>query len=99
MGWFCYIEDQLAFPFPAVCDRDRPISPLKKGQDVVVTGMAPEVECMREMFVTVRWGDEQLLAVPLMQLIPSEAALEDNEESCEAVMDWRYWVDRGYEFG
>ena len=101
MGWFYYLEDKLGFPFKAVCDRHRPISALNPGQCAEVTGMAPEDECLREMFVTVCWEKEQPLAVPLMQLdIPEMddegGEIEIDEDTAEAIADWRYWWDRGY---
>ena len=51
-------------------------------------------ECGREMFVTIRW-EKDGLAVPLSQLEPSS---HTDEETREAVADWLYWVERGYEF-
>jgi len=42
MGWYYYLEDQLKFPFRAKCHAQRTTSPLRKGQEVEVAGMAPE---------------------------------------------------------
>ncbi len=67
MGWYYYLERVLGFPFPARCRSARAISPLRPGERVIVTGMAPEEECEHEMFVLVRWQDRPL-AVPLAQL-------------------------------
>lgn len=93
MGWYCYMENQLTFPFKAVCRAARAISPLKPVREVQVTGMAPSEECENELFVTIRWkGDE--LAIPLAQLQPVRA----DEATREAVEDWLYWVDRGYRY-
>jgi Calcium binding protein from Anabaena CcbP. len=58
-----------------------------------VVGMAPEQECRKEMFVTIKW-QEGNLAVPLSQL----EGLEVDEETEEAIADWHYWVKKGYEF-
>ena len=33
MGWFCYLEDTLTFPFVARCRFRRSISPLQDGDD------------------------------------------------------------------
>ena len=60
MGWYSYLEDQLRFPFPAMCIASRPISPLRKGQEVEVLGLAPAEECEREMFVMITWEDRNL---------------------------------------
>jgi hypothetical protein len=93
MGWYYYLENRLHFPFPARCISERAISPLERGQDVTVVGMAPEVECMQEMFVRIRWG-KRSLAVPLIQLGPHRA----DPETTQAVQDWHYWVGQDYVF-
>ena len=94
MGWYYYLDDHLDFPFTARCRLERAISPLHLGDEVDVTGMAPEEECEREMFVTMRW-ERRGLAVPLAQL----EAVHADETTHQAIEDWHYWVDRGYELG
>ncbi|MEL7062764.1 MAG: calcium-binding protein, partial [Bacteroidota bacterium] len=94
MGWYCYLNDTLQFPFLATCQSQRQISPLKVGETVKVTGMADVNECEREMFVTIRWRDDTL-AVPLSQLDPGEL---DDDDTVQAVEDWLYWVAMGYQF-
>ena len=93
MGWYYYLADKLECPFSAECRAERSISPLEPGERVRVVGMAPEEECEREMFVMVEWQG-RTLAVPLSQLSPTDAA----EDIAEAVGDWHYWVECGYEF-
>jgi hypothetical protein len=93
MGWYYYLEEKIQFPFEARCIETRRISLLKEGEQVKVLQMAPEDECMREMFVEIQWID-RTFGVPLMQLQP----LDVDEETREAVADWHYWVARGYEF-
>ena len=94
MGWYYYLEGKLNVPFTAQCIAERRISPLKVGETVQVTGMAPEEECEHEMFVEVTWINRSL-AVPLAQLEPVDA----DESTQEGALDWQYWVARGYEFG
>ncbi len=94
MGWYCYLEDRLQFPFTATCVAKRPISPLKVKDEVTVVGMPGEDECECEMFVTIRW-EKDGLAVPLSQLMPIKAT---DEQTREAIADWHYWVEMGYEF-
>ena len=48
MGWYYYLEDTLQFPFTAICNEKRAISPLRVKDEVDVIGMAPEEECERE---------------------------------------------------
>lgn len=93
MGWYCYLEDHLNFPFQARCISKRRISPLKPGEVVEVTSMAPEEECEHEIFVEVEYQEESL-AVPLSQL----EGLETDELTRESIEDWHYWVGRGYQF-
>jgi len=94
MAWYCYLEDQVRFPFRARCIQETATSPLCRGDEVEVVEMAPEEECEYAMFVGIRWR-QRLLAVPLSQLKPT--VLTDRHTK-EAVADWHYWVARGYEF-
>ena len=93
MGWYCYLEEKLKFPFQARCKSKRAVSPLRIGEEITVLGMAPEEDCESEMFVRLRWGGRSM-AVPLSQLVPLAA----DPETKEAVADWHYWLGRGYEF-
>lgn len=63
-------------------------------EEVEIQGMAPEDECMKEIFIEINWQGRQL-AVPLSQL---EAIEEVEEETQEAIEDWHYWVARGYQY-
>lgn len=93
MGWYYFIEGKLSFPFWARSIAKRPISPLVKNEKVRVEGMAPEEECEKEIFVMVVW-EKRRLAVPLSQL----EALDVDDQTREAIEDWRYWVTQGYQF-
>ena len=93
IGWHCHLDDKLRFPFKAKCVAVREISPLKKGEEVEVLGMAPSDDCMREMFVIVGFAGRKL-GVPLVQLDP----VKPDEATREAAEDWRYWVAMGYAF-
>ena len=93
MGWYYYLQDQLAFPFTATCVARRAISPLQVGDETEVIGMADEDECEHEMFVMIRW-ERGGLGVPLSQLRPIAA----DDETTQAVEDWHYWTQKGYCF-
>ena len=93
MGWYNYLDDTIHFPFSAQCVALRPTSPLDLGDKVEVVGMAPAEECEHEMFVLIQRKKRQL-AVPLMEL----EGIQVDEETRQAIEDWRYWVNRGYEF-
>jgi len=92
MGWYYYLKDKITFPFKAQCINERSISPLQKGEKVEVIEMAPEEDCMCEMFVIINWMN-RTLGVPLAQLDP----LQMDDETEEAIADWHYWVGRGYQ--
>jgi hypothetical protein len=93
IGWYYYLEGKLNFPFFVRCAARRSISPLKVGDGVEVTGMAPVEECEHEMFVEMDWeGDE--LAIPLSQL----EVVSADDETREAAEDWLYWSKKGYQF-
>jgi hypothetical protein len=49
MGWYYYLEERLHFPFTAICNGKRAISPLHINDEVDVIGMAPEEECERDV--------------------------------------------------
>jgi Calcium binding len=92
MGWYYYLADNMNFPFSACCVARRTISPLEPGDEVDVVGMAPAKECAHDMFVLIRWRPHEL-AIPLMQL----EGIQVDQETQQAIEDWHYWVDRGYE--
>jgi len=93
MGWYYYLEEKLDFPFRAKCIAERRISPLREGDKVEVTGMAPESDCQHEMFVLLQW-EGRTLGVPLSQL----KGIGVEPETKQAIEDWHYWVQQGYEF-
>ena len=93
LSWYYYLESKLQFPFRAKCAVARKVSPLKKDEEVEVTGMAPEDDCMRAMVVLIRFAD-RTLGVPLDQL----EAVTGDDATREAMADWRYWCAMGYAF-
>lgn len=93
MSWYYYLEDRLVFPFTARCVAKRSTSPLRVKDEAEVIGMATEDECSHEMFVMIHLGKDGL-AVPLSQIAPVTA----DEQTCQAIEDWHYWVKKGYEF-
>src|SRR5262249_3434921 len=95
MGWCCYLEDRLQFPFTATCIAKRAVSPPRVKDEVEVLGVAPENECECEVFVTIQWDRPEGLAVPLAQLKPISASAVRTKQ---AVADWHYWLAMGYEY-
>jgi hypothetical protein len=94
LGWYYYLEEHLSFPFQARCVRERQLSPLRLGEEIQVEEMAPEDDCRHEMFVMIRWCGREM-GVPLSQL----EVIGADGRTKEAIGDWHYWVDRGYQFG
>lgn len=96
MGWYCHLENKINFPFKARIRKRRGTNTLREGASVRVLGMADSDECSREMFVTIATGNRgESYDVPLDQIDPLESA---DEETVEAVLDWHYWMERGYSF-
>ncbi|HZP93898.1 MAG TPA: calcium-binding protein [Burkholderiales bacterium] len=93
IGWHCYLDGKLRFPFKAKCIAAREISPLKIGEEVEVLGMAPSDDCMKEMLVIVGFAG-RTFGVPLVQLDP----VKPDKATREAVEDWRYWMAMAYGF-
>jgi hypothetical protein len=93
MGWHCYLDDKIQFPFQAKCTAVKIVSPLRKAETVEVLRMAPEDACTAGMLVLIRWQD-RTMAVPLSQL----AAVDPDDSTAEAIADWHYWVAQGYRF-
>jgi hypothetical protein len=60
-GWYCYLEEKLKFPFSALCVATSPVSPLKGGEQVEVTGMFDDERGEPgEIFVNIRWQRRQM---------------------------------------
>ena len=68
-GWYCYLENTLAFPFEAECVKSRKMSPLKPGERVTVLGMLDDDEGdgHGEMMAEATWRD-CTMGIPLVQI-------------------------------
>ncbi|NJP11879.1 MAG: hypothetical protein HC866_22380 [Leptolyngbyaceae cyanobacterium RU_5_1] len=58
--------------------------------------MASEDECSEEMVVEVLYRDssgDDTFTVPLADF----EAIAPDPETAAAIVDWHYWIDRGYE--
>ena len=93
VGWYYHLDDVVNFPFDAECILERKTSPLRKGEKVKVISQSPVDDCMREMFVQIEWQGREM-GVPLAQLKP----IDVDPQTQEAVEDWHYWMEMGYEF-
>lgn len=96
MGWYYYLQNKMTFPFRTVCDVERETSPLNDGEKVEVLGLADEEACLHEICARIKYpGKKGFLAVPLMQLAANDDMDDDTQEALE---DWRYWMNMGYDF-
>jgi hypothetical protein len=93
MGWYCYLENNIRFPFRAKCTAAKTTSPLRKGETVEVRRMASDEICSADMLVLVR-REGRNLAIPLSQI----TVIDADEETTEAISDWHYWIAQGYTF-
>ena len=93
LSWYYYLKEHLDFPFMARCVAVRSISPLKVGEKVKVVGMPSEEDCEHNMFVLIQRKSDRF-GVPLIQL----EGINVDEETKQAIEDWHYWVNQGYEF-
>ena len=86
MGWHCYLDDNIRFPFQAKCIAVKIVSPLRKGESVEVLRMVPEDACTGEMPVVIHWQDRHQGFFALAQL----AAVDPDDSTAEAIADWHY---------
>ncbi|MEM9543267.1 MAG: calcium-binding protein [Cyanobacteria bacterium P01_E01_bin.42] len=88
MGWYYYLGDNLQVPFPAYW----------RNKKVEVIGMASEGECEADMRVEIQalvGGEAETISIRLEDIEPLD---EVDEQTKQAVADWHYWVEQGYEF-
>jgi hypothetical protein len=93
MSWYYYLESELRFPFEAECIKQWPISPLRKGEKIRVTGLAPTKHCVHQIVVRARWG-RRSLGVPLAQL----KLIGTDKVTAQAIADWHYWMAHENDF-
>jgi len=89
LGWHVYLEQKIQFPFAARCIEQSVTAPLKVGDEVKVVRMAPDLKCLHDMLVIIKWKKLQF-GVPLSQL----EGINVDEETQEAIEDWHYWVNQ-----
>jgi len=94
MGWYHYLQDNLATPFKAECIQLVSTSPLKIGEIIEVVAMDSEENCGHDMFVKIKWKKKEMLCVPLKQL----KGLGVDDTTKQALNDWVYWNSQGYSF-
>ncbi len=97
MGWYEYLDDTLNVPFLAKWTKKGRKSTSVEEKQVEVLGMAPDDECLKDMFVEVVYPDgkdEDVFSAKLSEIV----AIDADSETQEALADWHYWLARGYKF-
>jgi hypothetical protein len=97
MGWYYYLEETLNFPFMAKWTKKSRKSSTSEEKAVEVLGMAPDDECLKDMYVEVaviNGKDDDVYSAKLSEI----QAIDVDDETQEAIADWLYWLARGYKF-
>lgn len=90
LGWYYYLKDKCTFPFTAVYTSRRS----KKKKPIEITDMLSEEECESSIYVYGRFEDDEL---PI-SLVDIEPIANTDEATKEAIADWHYWLQQGYQF-
>jgi len=83
MGWYCYLQNTMKFPFNAKVINHIKTAPLNVGDIVEVIDMADDDVCEHEMMVNIKLNDDEL-AIPLKKI----AAIDADNKTSEAIDDW-----------
>ncbi|MBH8561693.1 calcium-binding protein [Nostoc sp. CENA67] len=97
MGWYYYLDDTLNVPFMAKLKKKSRKTGTVEEKEVEVLGMAPDDDCLKDMYVDVVYPggkDEDIFTAKLSEIEPIDA----DDETNEAIADWHYWLARGYKF-
>ncbi len=93
MGWHCYLQDTMTFPFKAKCIKKVSTSPLSLNETIEVVGMDEAENCEHDMLVEVKWRGG-MICVPLEQI----EGIDVDKNTKQAIGDWLYWIEQGYCF-
>ncbi|MGH1393244.1 MAG: calcium-binding protein [Trichormus sp.] len=97
MGWYYYLDDTLEFPFMGKWKKKNRKTSTIDEKPVEVLGMAPEDDCLKDMYVEVAYiggKDDDVHSAKLSEIEP----IDVDDETQEAIADWMYWLARGYKF-
>ncbi|ABA23273.1 conserved hypothetical protein [Trichormus variabilis ATCC 29413] len=97
MGWYYYLDDTLEFPFMGKWKKKSRKTSTIEEKPVEVLGMAPEDDCLKDMYVEVAYigGKEDDIYTAKLSDIE---AIDVDDDTQEAIADWLYWLARGYKF-
>ena len=89
-GWYCYLDDNLRFPFTAKSQSSKS-KKLAKAKSFTVVEMADQDDCERDMLVMVAL-DEDNIEDQIPVALANLEVIEADEATREAIADWHYWV-------
>ena len=90
MGWYYYLQERLNFPFKARWGG-------RSSDKITVLEISTEDDCLNDMYVEVLYregGLEDVFSARLLEIHPVDV----DRATKEAIADWHYWVNRGYQF-
>jgi hypothetical protein len=90
-GWYHYLQDTLAFPFPAYVHMENP-KQLNLSILVSVLGMADMKLCSaHSMWLQVHVKDSDwYFYIPTSEIMEAQA----DAQTVQALADWKYWTKR-----
>lgn len=97
MGWYYYLDDTLDFPFMGKWKKKSRKTSTIEEKPVEVLGMAPEDDCLKDMYVEVAYiggKEDDIHSAKLSDIEP----IDVDDDTQEAIADWMYWLARGYKF-
>ena len=93
MGWLCYLNDNLTFPFEASIIGDIRIGSLQEGDSVNVTEFINsdknDVSVYNFIATVGIEKDEHIYDIPLVNL----KSVDCENDTFNAIEDWRYWCE------
>lgn len=92
MSWYYYLQDHLNFPFHAT-HKIKQKGGGQRQQKVEVVEMEPDEDFGEDILVGIAY-DQDIFYVPLLSLENITA----DEESMQAIEDWQYWNEQGYQW-
>jgi len=96
MGWYCYLQDTIIFPFPAKWKKTNKKTGEIVEKEVEVLDLAPADDCESNMYAEVAYIGEtdDTFTAKLSDI----EAINPDPKTEEALSDWQYWIDMNYAF-
>ncbi len=96
MGWYYYLQDKISFPFLAKWKKKTKKTGAIAEKEIEVLDMASAEDCESNMYVEVAYINEK--DDTFTARLSDIEAINPDPNTEEALADWQYWIDMGYEF-